>query len=172
MGGFGVSRELKMLARRRATIGEPKIIVLLEREADAWIANWSRCDAWLVKPVDPAEVDRLIVRRPARPAGSEPRLDDAADVVPEPADGDHDQHREQAAPSNPICCWMTYADERSPTTNAMIALDVDLAGGSNSKRSKGSTARTEASLPVRITRVVGRRSRRASRRCGASRGRP
>lgn len=59
MGGFAVSRELK----RRSDSGEirePVVIVLLEREADSWLAAWSRCDAWLTEPVDPADVDQLV----------------------------------------------------------------------------------------------------------------
>jgi DNA-binding response OmpR family regulator len=59
MGGFAVSRELKMVADTGA-IAEPKVIVMLEREADAWLANWARTDAYLVKPVDVAELDALI----------------------------------------------------------------------------------------------------------------
>jgi DNA-binding NarL/FixJ family response regulator len=59
MGGFAVSRELKTLADE-GRIPDPKVIVLLERAADAWIAGWSRCDAWRVKPVDPAEIDEII----------------------------------------------------------------------------------------------------------------
>lgn len=56
MGGFAVSRELKT----RAEIGEvksPVVLVLLERQADSWLAGWSRCDGYLVKPVDPLDVD-------------------------------------------------------------------------------------------------------------------
>jgi DNA-binding response OmpR family regulator len=59
MGGFAVSRELKMLADTGA-IREPKVLILLDRLADEWIADWSRCDAHITKPVDPAEVDRVV----------------------------------------------------------------------------------------------------------------
>jgi len=59
MGGFAVSYELKTMADE-GKIKDPKVIVLLERSADAWLANWSRCDAWRVKPVDPAELDEII----------------------------------------------------------------------------------------------------------------
>jgi CheY-like chemotaxis protein len=59
MGGFAVSRELKTLAET-GQVPEPKVVVLLEREADAWLAAWSRCDAWLTKPVDPNEVAYLV----------------------------------------------------------------------------------------------------------------
>jgi DNA-binding response OmpR family regulator len=58
-GGFAVSYELKRMADN-GEITEPKTVVLLEREADTWLANWSRCDAYLTKPVDPAEVDSVV----------------------------------------------------------------------------------------------------------------
>ena len=67
MGGFAVARELKMLADT-GDITEPKVIVLLEREADAWLAKWARCDAFLTKPVDPSEVDDLVRQLAAQPA--------------------------------------------------------------------------------------------------------
>lgn len=59
MGGLAVSRELKMLADTGAIVA-PKILVILERGADSWIAEWSRCDAYLTKPVDPADVDNAV----------------------------------------------------------------------------------------------------------------
>ena len=59
MGGFAVARELKM-RQDEGTIGEVKVIVLLERSADEWLAGWSRCDAFLTKPVDPLDVDDLV----------------------------------------------------------------------------------------------------------------
>ena len=59
MGGFAVARDLKIHADA-GTIVAPKIIVMIEREADSWLANWSRCDAWIVKPVDIVALDRLV----------------------------------------------------------------------------------------------------------------
>jgi DNA-binding response OmpR family regulator len=60
MGAFAVCKDIKLHAKTGA-LREPKIIVLLEREADAWIAKQSLCDAWLTKPVDLEALDRLIV---------------------------------------------------------------------------------------------------------------
>lgn len=69
MGGFAVSRHLKTCAEA-GEISEPKILVLLEREADAWLAAWSRCDAWLCEPIDPVDVaDRVRELLSASPAG-------------------------------------------------------------------------------------------------------
>jgi DNA-binding response OmpR family regulator len=59
MGGFAVSREIKTSAEA-GEHREPKVVLLLEREADVWLAGWSRCDAWLVKPVDPQDVAELV----------------------------------------------------------------------------------------------------------------
>ncbi len=59
MGGFAVSREVKTSVDL-GEIREPKVVVLLEREADVWLAGWSRCDGWLVKPVDPVDVAELV----------------------------------------------------------------------------------------------------------------
>jgi CheY-like chemotaxis protein len=59
MGGLALSRDLKTMAEA-GTIPEPKILVLLERDADAWLANWSRCDLYRSKPIDPVEVERIV----------------------------------------------------------------------------------------------------------------
>jgi DNA-binding response OmpR family regulator len=68
MGGFAASREIKTSAEL-GEISEPKVVVLIERAADAWLAGWSRCDAWLVKPIDPVDaadkVRELIEKQPA-----------------------------------------------------------------------------------------------------------
>lgn len=61
-GGFGLSRELKMLA------DAPRVIVLLERAQDGWLAKWSGADAWLVRPIDPFELGELV----RSPAGTAP----------------------------------------------------------------------------------------------------
>ncbi|MHB8511095.1 MAG: response regulator [Actinomycetota bacterium] len=45
-GAFGLSRELKQL------IDPPKVVVILERAQDKWLARWSGADRWLVRPID------------------------------------------------------------------------------------------------------------------------
>jgi DNA-binding response OmpR family regulator len=67
MGGFAVSRELKMLAEM-GMITQPKVVVLLEREADSWLAAWSHCDVWRVKPVDFDEIERIVEGFVGQPA--------------------------------------------------------------------------------------------------------
>jgi DNA-binding response OmpR family regulator len=68
-GAFSLARTLRDQPRPYAG----RIVILLERKHDAWLARWSGADAWFVKPVDPFELaDRLLelVERPARePAG-------------------------------------------------------------------------------------------------------
>lgn len=59
MGGFAISRDLKTLATA-GVIPEPKILVLLERDCDEWLARWSRCDRWLTKPVDSGELEGVV----------------------------------------------------------------------------------------------------------------
>lgn len=59
MGGMALSRELKM-RHDRGQLPDIAVIVLLERRADAWLAAWSRCDAYLTKPVDLDELELLI----------------------------------------------------------------------------------------------------------------
>ena len=49
-GAFGLARELKMMSR------PPRVIVLLERAQDDWLARWSGSDQWFVRPVDPFEL--------------------------------------------------------------------------------------------------------------------
>jgi DNA-binding response OmpR family regulator len=66
MGAFGVCKDIKLHAKTGA-LREPKIIVLLEREADAWIAKQSLVDAWLVKPIDLDVLDQLIVELTGQP---------------------------------------------------------------------------------------------------------
>jgi DNA-binding response OmpR family regulator len=58
-GGLGVSRDLKTMAAA-GELPEPKILVLIERDADAWLAGWSMCDAYLTKPVEASELDALV----------------------------------------------------------------------------------------------------------------
>jgi DNA-binding response OmpR family regulator len=62
-GAFGLARELKQLAI------PPRVIVLLERVQDQWLAKWSGADRWLVRPVDPFELAEA-VRAPAAIGGT------------------------------------------------------------------------------------------------------
>jgi DNA-binding response OmpR family regulator len=64
-GAFGLSRELKMLDI------PPRVIVILERSQDTWLAKWSGADRWFVRPVDPFELAEA-VRTPAPIGGTKP----------------------------------------------------------------------------------------------------
>ena len=59
MGGFALARDLKTFARA-GEFPEPKIVVLLERQADTWLAAWSGCDTWATKPVEVGELRRMV----------------------------------------------------------------------------------------------------------------
>lgn len=56
-GGLSLSREIKMRALGGATM--PPIILLLARPQDVWLANWSQCDAWAIKPASPLDLGEL-----------------------------------------------------------------------------------------------------------------
>jgi DNA-binding NarL/FixJ family response regulator len=67
-GAFALTMELK---GARVPFGG-RIVILLERESDAWLAEWARADAWFVKPVDPfalAETLRTLVAGREEEAG-------------------------------------------------------------------------------------------------------
>lgn len=51
-GGFALARDLKGAQPPHPA----RVVILLEREQDAWLARWSGADAWFVKPVDPFEL--------------------------------------------------------------------------------------------------------------------
>lgn len=53
-GAFGLARELKALPR------PPRVIVLLERAQDNWLAKWSGADHWLLRPIDPFELAETV----------------------------------------------------------------------------------------------------------------
>jgi DNA-binding response OmpR family regulator len=48
-GGFAVAKDLKGAAEPFPGV----VVLVLAREQDEWLANWSGADAWMTKPVDP-----------------------------------------------------------------------------------------------------------------------
>jgi DNA-binding NarL/FixJ family response regulator len=55
-GAFALARELKGASKPF----EGRIIILLERRQDQWLAAWSGADAWFVKPADPFELAETV----------------------------------------------------------------------------------------------------------------
>lgn len=53
-GGFGLSRELKGMD------DPPRVVVILERSQDKWLAKWSGADRAFVRPVDPFELAEAV----------------------------------------------------------------------------------------------------------------
>jgi DNA-binding NarL/FixJ family response regulator len=51
-GAFALARELKGAS---PPFGG-RVVILLERRQDTWLAAWSGADAWFVKPVNPFEL--------------------------------------------------------------------------------------------------------------------
>lgn len=57
-GGFALSREVK--ARLRMGAKMPPVLLLLAREQDRWLSNWSQADAYIVKPPDPFDLAETV----------------------------------------------------------------------------------------------------------------
>ena len=74
-GAFGLTRDLKILA------DPPRVVVLLERAQDTWLARWSGADVWLLQPVDPVGLRAAIAQSPTAehpppPTTAEPNVDE------------------------------------------------------------------------------------------------
>jgi DNA-binding response OmpR family regulator len=55
-GAFAVAKDLK----GSIPPYPGRVIILLERAQDAWLARWSGADAWFVQPVDPFELAETV----------------------------------------------------------------------------------------------------------------
>jgi len=55
-GAFALARELK----GSAPPFPGRIVILLDRRQDVWLAAWSGADAWFVKPVNPFELAETV----------------------------------------------------------------------------------------------------------------
>ena len=55
-GAFAVARDLK----GSLPPFEGRVVILLDRAQDAWLARWSGADAWFTKPVNPFELAETI----------------------------------------------------------------------------------------------------------------
>ncbi len=63
-GAFALARDLRG--------AEPpftgRIVILLERSVDAWLADWAGADVAFLKPVDPFELAQALLRLAGEPA--------------------------------------------------------------------------------------------------------
>jgi DNA-binding NarL/FixJ family response regulator len=59
-GAFALTKELK----GAEPPFEGRVIILLDRSQDEWLAEWSGADAWLVKPADPFRMADLVAEAP------------------------------------------------------------------------------------------------------------
>lgn len=65
-GAFALAKELKGADPPFAG----RVIILLDRPQDAWLAEWSGADGWVVKPADPFRLAELVADVPeAKEAG-------------------------------------------------------------------------------------------------------
>jgi CheY-like chemotaxis protein len=62
-GAFALARDLKGALPPHPA----RIVILLERVQDEWLAAWSEADAWFVKPVNPFELADALTRLLAAP---------------------------------------------------------------------------------------------------------
>ena len=59
-GGYFLSREIK--ARVQMGRDMPPVVLLLAREQDVFLSNWSQADAYLIKPIDPFDFRQVVER--------------------------------------------------------------------------------------------------------------
>ena len=83
MGGIAVSIDLR-LEGAAGRIPDVSILLLLDREADRFLAKRADADGELVKPVDPATLRRVIDTLLQAGARSAPSDDDEELSTPEP----------------------------------------------------------------------------------------
>lgn len=57
-GGFALSREVKL--RQKMGRSVPPVILLLARDQDKFLAKWSEADAFMIKPVDPFDLNAVV----------------------------------------------------------------------------------------------------------------
>jgi DNA-binding response OmpR family regulator len=57
-GGFALSREVKLRQKMGRTV--PPVILLLARDQDKFLAKWSEADAFMIKPVDPFDLNAVV----------------------------------------------------------------------------------------------------------------
>ncbi len=60
MGGMATCLDLRLEAEM-GRVPETRVLMLLDREADAYLAKQSRADGWLVKPLDAVSVQRAVL---------------------------------------------------------------------------------------------------------------
>lgn len=65
-GAFGFCRDLKLLEF------SPKVIILLERVQDTWLATWAGADRIFVQPVDPFQLKAAAEELAQAQAGAVP----------------------------------------------------------------------------------------------------
>ena len=58
-GGYFLAREIK--ARGQMGRDMPPVVLLLARDQDRFLSNWSQADAYLVKPIDPFDFREVLL---------------------------------------------------------------------------------------------------------------
>jgi len=60
MGGVAACLEVR-LESRAGRISDQKVFLLLDREADIFLAKEADADGWFVKPIDPLALQHLVL---------------------------------------------------------------------------------------------------------------
>lgn len=60
MGGMHLSREIH--ARGQMGKDMPPVVLLIARDDDAWLSNWSQAEAYVRKPADPFDLAEVVQR--------------------------------------------------------------------------------------------------------------
>ena len=58
MGGMAACLDLR-LEQRADCIPTQRVLMLLDRDADTWLAGQAEADAWIVKPLNPIELRQM-----------------------------------------------------------------------------------------------------------------
>ncbi len=93
MGGMAVTMNLR-LDESSGAVPHIPVLMLLDRTADAFLAQRSGADAWLVKPLDPLSLQRAVktILAPRPPAAAVWNSEESDDSEPKIAE-------EEAAPA-------------------------------------------------------------------------
>jgi CheY-like chemotaxis protein len=103
-GGFALCREIKARGQMGRTM--PPVVLLIARDQDAWLSDWSQADAHVRKPPDPldfaAVIEALVSRRPlpSLPGVGGSPVPSVLDVPGRKGDVERDEHEASPEPAH------------------------------------------------------------------------
>jgi len=97
-GGFYLAKELAW--RRDEGHAAPPLLLILARPQDTWLSDWSRADAYCVRPVDPFDLAEAVEALSAgEPLPELPGIGGEPATAPYGLDDDRERARRRAATS-------------------------------------------------------------------------